>query len=488
MAICNNVDFIFDYECVGDSLIKINTNFINLDTGLCQLGQELATLDAFIKSLSAKDSPTVDMSFSSNPYFLSADVVDNSLGTMKLGVDIPLTTKVFLTAAKISSLTDVDINNPIDGELLLWNGSKWVNQSVEDKVGAKILDELEDVTLTAPLNNGQVLKYNLALDQWVNAPEDTNYVLPDKDYGDITVSGNGQVWNIDAGAVGTTELATNAVTNTKIANEAVSNEKVERFTITRDRLAFDPGEKNDGANVGTGEAGIYAGKNGVTLQFKTLKAGSGIQLQATDTEITIKGATAAEPIAAKAQNVGTGAGLYKQVTGDSTLYFRTIKGGANINVSLDGDNIVISSPANLGLSVVGKKADGANISDTELLQIVQNIYPAANFSNGTECRIEVVYPEIASSGAISVTVPFEQRYYKSGANFWLLPATETNYPEGVPVNPATGKSKDGTFRFVQTLTGTGTTTQPPKISIPIGPSGKITRRCIITSGAWAITL
>ena len=46
--------------------------------------------------------------------------------------------------------------------------------------------------------------------------------ISDGDKGDITVSGSGTVWEIDAGAVGATELATNAVTTDKIADSNVT--------------------------------------------------------------------------------------------------------------------------------------------------------------------------------------------------------------------------------------------------------------------------
>ena len=46
----------------------------------------------------------------------------------------------------------------------------------------------------------------------------TGGALSDGDYGDITVSSSGTVWNIDAGVVGTTELADSAVTYAKMQN------------------------------------------------------------------------------------------------------------------------------------------------------------------------------------------------------------------------------------------------------------------------------
>jgi hypothetical protein len=47
--------------------------------------------------------------------------------------------------------------------------------------------------------------------------------LSDGDKGDITVSGSGATWNIDAGAVGTTELAGDAVTYAKIQNVSAAS-------------------------------------------------------------------------------------------------------------------------------------------------------------------------------------------------------------------------------------------------------------------------
>lgn len=48
MSNCNYTSIIYEQECIGDSLVKINNNFNNLDNATCDLNANLSTLSAGI--------------------------------------------------------------------------------------------------------------------------------------------------------------------------------------------------------------------------------------------------------------------------------------------------------------------------------------------------------------------------------------------------------------------------------------------------------
>lgn len=213
MATCNNTTLIADSECIGESLFKINTNFSNLDSGLCQLGKDVVTLESLVRNLNANDTSTINLTFNGTAYSLIADVINDSLGTAKLGGDIPTTTKQFLTAAKLTSLIDTNIISPIAGHVLTWNGTKWINQPFTEQI---LLNDLSDVTITSPQNK-QYLSYNASTNQWINGTLDEfNVATLSGDRVDITVSGDASTWTINQGVVGEIKLASGAVTNPKL--------------------------------------------------------------------------------------------------------------------------------------------------------------------------------------------------------------------------------------------------------------------------------
>jgi len=158
-------------------------------------------------------------------------------------------------------------------------------------------------------------------------------------------------------------------------------------------------QNNTGDNLGAGE-GIFAGKDGQELQFKSLVAGDNITITSTANTITINadgGGGGGDGEANDGTNLGTGEGVYAGKSGE-TLQFRTIEGGTNVTVSLSGDNIVIDADGGGGgggastfleltdtpnnYTDAAKKLVAVNAAGDELVFVDDVLVDIANVSGG----------------------------------------------------------------------------------------------------------
>jgi hypothetical protein len=125
------------------------------------------------------------------------------------------------------------------------------------------------------------------------------------------------------------------------------------------------GEVNTASNLSGGD-GIFAAKVGDDLQFKSLIAGSNISFTVGANTITIDGSSTGE--ANTASNVGLGNEMFKQKAGVD-LEFRTLTAGTGINItnSLDDNEVVITATGGASSNIAVR--DEGSIVETALSEL-----------------------------------------------------------------------------------------------------------------------
>lgn len=148
--------------------------------------------------------------------------------------------------------------------------TKLNNSQLPNTISSKTIDNTNDINTTLTRlkisggTNGQVLSTDGSSNlSWTTAGGGVS----DGDKGDITVSGNGTVWTIDAGAVVEADIANNAVSTNKIANDAVTYAKIQNVSTTSRLLGR--------ASAGAGDIEEITIGSGLSLTGTTLSASGG---------------------------------------------------------------------------------------------------------------------------------------------------------------------------------------------------------------------
>ena len=198
---------------------------------------------------------------------------------------------------------------------------------------------------------GQILRYNDTTDAWeaysgttdghvltwdptngwqAEAATGGGGGLVDGDYGDITVSSSGTVMNIDAGVVGTTELADDAVTDAKLRESAAAS------VIGRSALTG-----GNPADISTTTSGHVLKRTDSALEFGFIATNN-----ITDNNITdalLRDSAALSVIGRSANSIGDPADIAATVDGHVLRRSGTTLGFGTIATAGIADNAVTSA-------------------------------------------------------------------------------------------------------------------------------------------------
>ncbi len=132
--------------------------------------------------------------------------------------------------------------------------------------------------------------------------------------------------------------------NTELPTKTLRADKFLMFDSNGDPAVasdVEVGEQNTMSNVGTGTGQVFKQKSGVDFEMKTIKGGTDISVDNDADEVTINNTQTPGEINTNS-NSGSGAGLVKTKVGSDTP-IKSIIGGTNVTVDNNTDDITINA-------------------------------------------------------------------------------------------------------------------------------------------------
>jgi len=287
--------------------------------------------------------------------------------------------------------------------------------------------------------------------------------VSDGDKGDITVSSGGTVWNIDAGAVGTTEIATNAVTTSELANNAVEGVNIAALAVTAAKIAAGTITSAQLAanSVGISQIGNAAVGTGelVDLAVTAAKIGNGV---ITATQLAANSVGASQ-IANNAVGTGelidlavSGAKLATNAVTTDKIAGNTITGVKLANATVTGSKMALLTVTSAILGTQAVTADklatnavtGTKIATAAVTgaKIAAGTITNANLGNG------IVDADVLATNAVTGTKIATAAV--TGAKIAALTITNANIANGtIGINQMATNSVGGSQIVAGSVTG-----------------------------------
>lgn len=213
-------------------------------------------------------------------------------------------------------------------------------------------------------------------------------------------------------------------------------------------VSGDGGSSNvSAANIGTG-AGVFSQKSGDTILLKSIKAGSGVTVTSNDNEITVS----SEASTVNGVNIGaTGEGVFASKDG-TNLQFKKIRAGANVTVTSDTTGVTIASTG-------GGGGGGSDIAIYDNGVLKTSTATSLNFVNntvalsGTDVTVRAFSPtylNVKDYGAVGDGVTNDSSAVQSAITAAKTSNKSVFFPDGTYIISSLGTQSGRVF-----LIGTG---------------------------------
>lgn len=181
---------------------------------------------------------------------------------------------------------------------------------------------------------------------------------------------------------------TDALTLSSIAG-TIGDAKISDVAYGKITGAPAVGETNLGANVGTGEGDVFRDKTSATLNFKTIKAGTGVVITNNADDITIDSTGAGGGEANTASNFGAeGTGLWKDKNGVDLRFYKLSTPNNKLSVGLDGTDHIDLTVNDANLSIAW----------SQLTSVPTEFAPSAHATSHNSGGTDVIHIDTIGSG------------------------------------------------------------------------------------------
>ena len=213
--------------------------------------------------------------------------------------------------------------------------------------------------------------------------------VPDGDKGDISITGNGTIWTIDAGVVTETKLANNSVTSSKIVDGTIVNADI-NASAAIDKTKIN-GTAITAADTGTVTSTMLADD---TIVDADINAAAAIA----KTKISGTAITAADTGTVTSTMIADGTIVNADINASAAIDKTKISGTAitaadtgTVTSTMLVDGTIVNADINAAAAIAGTKIEQGSTSVRGTLQLTDSVSSTSTTTAATPANVKTAY-------------------------------------------------------------------------------------------------